>query len=359
LSELREYHLDTLLGRGDTSEVWAASNLGPAGFAVPVAVKTLSAHCARSPEHVRAFLNEARAVSYVHHPNVVKTHALVGENERYWLVMELVRGWTMRALLAAIEVARKGIPFRLALALARDACAGVQAIHAAGLVHRNLTPDNLMIATVGHLVVLDFGCASWQLAERVHFTPPAAALDRGYASPEILDGLPVDERTDVYSLGALLRRLVPPGPDVPFPLESIIQRALDPDPAQRLASVRQLEIALELVTFREGWMVTPSYVAAYLSDVLRGSPLPALPRAPAEKPPRVAAPAPAHMPAAPEAPLTLPPDEPVTAARAARRSRSDSLPPSRRLVGAGARASESPRRPPSQLGKTRIRLVRG
>jgi serine/threonine-protein kinase len=192
--------------------------------------------------------------------------------------MELVPGWPVRALLSAIDGCRQRIPIPVALSLARDAIRGVQAIHDAGLVHRNVAPDNLMVDSTGQLVVLDFGVATWQHAQRIRYTPPVDVLDPVYASPDLRARLPVDARTDVFSLGALLEELIPKDAEAPVALEAIIRRALDPDPARRFPSAQALEIALDLLAIREGWLVPQSYVSAYINDVLRSA-APAMQRA--------------------------------------------------------------------------------
>jgi serine/threonine protein kinase len=271
VSSVREHQLDALLHRGATSEIWQATRLGPNGFAVPVALKTLNDACRTAPEQVRGFLKEARAVSTVQHRNVVQVRELIFDHDRYWLSMELVAGWSVRELLSAIAESGERIPVPVALALARDTARGLQAIHDAGLVHRNIAPDNLLIASTGQLVVLDFGLAVWQQVQRVQFTPPVEVVEPVYASPELRARLPVDARTDVYSLGTLLDQLIPERASTPIALDAIIQRALDPDAARRFPSAQALEIALDLVSIREGWLMPPSYVSAYVSDVFRST----------------------------------------------------------------------------------------
>jgi serine/threonine protein kinase len=202
---------------------------------------------------------------------VIQVRDLICDHDRYWLSMELVSGWSMRALLSALEVADQRLPIPVALSLVRDAVRGVQAIHEAGLVHRNIAPDNLLISSTGQLVVIDFGFATWQHTQRIRFTPPVEVLDPRYSCPDLLSRLPVDERTDVFSLGALLHHLVPARSDAPIGLDAIIERALEADAARRFPSAQALEAALDLVSIREGWMVPPSYVSAYLDDVFRSS----------------------------------------------------------------------------------------
>ena len=272
-----DHQLETLLHRGTTSEVWRATRLGPNGFAVPVALKTLNETCAAAPDQVRNFLKESRAASSVQHPNVVQVRELIFDRNRYWISMELLSGWSVRALLSALESFRQPMPIPVALSLVRDAVRGLHAIHEAGLVHRNVAPDNLMIASTGQLVVLDFGLANWQHTQRIRFTPPVEVLDPVYSSPDLRARLPVDARTDVFSLGALLDQLIPQRADTPVALDAIIRRALDVDVARRFPSAQALEVAIDLVSIREGWMVPPSYVSAYLNDVFRST-APALAR---------------------------------------------------------------------------------
>src|SRR4051812_21646157 len=150
LSSIHDHQLEAILHRGTSSEIWRATRLGPNGFAVPVALKTLNETCAAVPELVRSFLKEARAASAVQHHNVAQIRELILDSNRYWLSMDLVVGWPMRMLLAELDDAGQQIPIPVALSLARDATRGVMAIHEMGLVHRNVSPDNLMVASAGH-----------------------------------------------------------------------------------------------------------------------------------------------------------------------------------------------------------------
>jgi hypothetical protein len=271
LPTVRDHQLETLLHRGATSEVWRASRLGPNGFAVPVALKTLNDASAGAEDLVRSFLKESRAASSVQHRNVVQVRELICcDHGRYWLSMELLSGWSMRELLAMLAAADQRLPIPVALSLVRDAVRGVQAIHEAGLVHRNIDPDNLML-TQG------FGFATWQHNQRIRYVPPVESLDPRFSSPDMIARLPVDARTDVFSLGALLHHLIPARGNAPLALDAIIERALEPDASRRFSSAQSLEAALDLVSIREGWLVPPSYVSAYLHDVFRAS-MPAIPR---------------------------------------------------------------------------------
>ncbi len=313
MQTVRDHRLESVIHTGAVSEIWSATRLGPSGFALPVVLKTLNDSCSVSAEHVRAIIKEARAASCVQHRNIVQLHDLILDRGRHWIAMELVRGWSLRELLSSTEATGDQIPVPVALSLARDAAQGLQAIHDAGLVHRNLTPDNLMVSSAGQLVLLDFGRATWQRPAPVAPGPPASD-----APPRA----PADPRADVLHLGAILDQMIRQRRDAPVALDAIIRRALDPDAGRRFPSARALETALDLVSIREGWLVTPSYVAAYLSDMFR-------PRALATPPPRAAA----HEPTRPAAVVTAPAADHASVRRAV-------LPRGRRgMVGVGATLS--------------------
>ncbi|MCE9575656.1 MAG: protein kinase [Deltaproteobacteria bacterium] len=258
---VRDHRLDALLHRGRHADVWAATRLGPGGFETPVALKILNATAAATPAQVRAFLAEASTAAAVSDRNVVQVRELICEHGSYAFSMERVRGWPLRALLASTS-ARHRVPIAIAIALVRDAARGLQAVHEAGLVHRHVTPDNLMIGRSGEVIVIDFGGAIPRGA-----IPPAELLDPIYASPLLRTHRPVDGRIDTYSLGALLDALIPRSPEVPLALRSIIARAIDPE--RTFVEPQALEVALDLVSIREGWLVPPAYVAAYASDLAR------------------------------------------------------------------------------------------
>jgi len=339
------HRLDTLISSGATSEVWSAVRVGPHGFAQPVALKTLVPARAQSQAHVRAFLQEARIASHVQHRSVVQVRDLLVQEDRHWLCMELVRGWSLQQLIAALKADGRTLPFEVAITLVREAASGLQAIHDAGLIHRHITPSNIMVSTSGHVVVLDFGCAAWQLSEQVRFTRPMVELEPSYASPQMLCGERVDARTDLYSLGAVLHELIfgepPSGPprssrsDVPVVVKDVITRSLERDAAARFGSAREVEMVLDLISFRHCWPITPSYVAAYLDEVLIRTERARLPPWPKVSVRDTDADAPAPLPPAPRVPARTPQGRIERDPRAAMRVRA-----------------------PSEASKTRVRLRR-
>lgn len=273
---LGRYRVLGPLGRGGMGEVYLAEDprLGRR-----VALKLLPAHVRDDADRLRRFAREARAASALSHPNVCVVHE-VGETAegRPFLAMEYVEGTSLRARLEAAREDGGRLPLAEAVAIAAQAAAGLAAAHAAGVIHRDVKPENLLVRPDGLVKVVDFG-----LAARMGPAPAAAdgeALERSehtaagvvlgtvpYMSPEQLRGYPLDGRTDVWSLGAVLYELVagqppfggatrsnvvvavlerePPAmadvaPEVPTALQATVARALRKDREARHASMAAL-----------------------------------------------------------------------------------------------------------------------
>lgn len=229
----------------------------------PVAIKLLAGGAGESELRER-FLREGRFAAQLSHPNVVAVYDTGEEDGNSYIVMELVDGPSL-----AEEIARRGaLPASEVSKLGRQACAGLAHAHAKGLVHRDVKPQNLLLAPGGTLKVADFGIAraaggSATLTEAGTLLGTAA-----YMAPEVVQGDPATAASDVYSLGAVLWELVagqpprraaslaelaaagpprPPSelvPDVPRELEDAIMRALAADPVHRPASAAELAAEL-------------------------------------------------------------------------------------------------------------------
>jgi TolB-like protein/tetratricopeptide (TPR) repeat protein/RIO-like serine/threonine protein kinase len=208
-------------------------------------------------------VREARALARVHHPNVVTVHGADVHDGRVGLWMELVRGQTLEGLLAL-----QG-PFGAAEAalIGQDLCNALAAVHAAGLVHRDVKTANVMRESGGRLVLMDFG--SGQLSQAV--APGQGAGTPLYLAPEVLTGGRATPQSDIYALGVLLYRLVTAEypieaasvdelreahergerrslydarPDLPKGFVAVVERALDADPQRRYPSVGEMQTAL-------------------------------------------------------------------------------------------------------------------
>jgi eukaryotic-like serine/threonine-protein kinase len=213
-TRLGPYEVLGLVGAGGMGEVYRARDprLGR-----EVAVKVLPSLLASDPERLARFEREARAVAALNHPNIltvfdVGTQAPDDGAAIPYVVTELLEGETLRE-----TVSRRAPSQRQVLAFAVQVAHGLEAAHAKGIVHRDLKPENVFVTTDGRLKVLDFGLAklvdrqTTDSGEATEASPTGAGQvlgTVGYMSPEQVRGLPVDHRTDVFSLGVVLYELL-------------------------------------------------------------------------------------------------------------------------------------------------------
>jgi WD40 repeat protein len=253
------YEIREMLGRGGMGDVYRAFDLK---LRVDVALKTVRAEDVRD-EPARALIRrEVRAAREVISPNVCRIFDLVDQNGLELLSMEYIDGTTLRDVLRT----RGPLPLSEAREIASQFLSGLEAIHQAGLVHRDVKPENVMISRTGRVVVMDFGIAkgtSEQPSRLVSGTP-------AYMAPEQARGADVDARADVFSAGLVLAEMVSVGgpesrtaleafwrgvretpPQIPEgPWAPVLQRALACDPEARFPAIRALAHALEQVTSR-------------------------------------------------------------------------------------------------------------
>jgi tetratricopeptide (TPR) repeat protein len=199
------YRLVERLAAGGMGEVWRAWD---GRLKRPVAVKHILPHILDQPGARERFRREAEAGARLTHPAVVQIYDLVESPEGDWLVMELVVGKTLRQLLSAGPLA-----LRSALQWGSEIAGGLAAAHAEGILHRDLKAGNVMITAAGHAKVLDFGIARSLSpggpVQEVTLSQPGMVVGTSYAmSPEQILGLPLDARSDLFSLGSLLYEML-------------------------------------------------------------------------------------------------------------------------------------------------------
>ncbi len=229
--------LGHLIARGGMAEVWEAHD---ATLDRDVAVKILHTHLADDPEFVSRFKREAFTVARLSHPNVVAVFDTGIEQTENgitlaYLVMELIRGKSLRAM------TQSGLTTHQAVAFTIEAADGLDYAHRQGLVHRDIKPANLLVTPEGRVKVVDFGIAKAVLDERHHgedLTQAGAILGTAkYLAPEQVEGDTVDARTDIYSLGVVLYEMAcgqPPfqgGNDLSTALKHVRE---DPRPPRQL-----------------------------------------------------------------------------------------------------------------------------
>jgi len=204
------YRILSVLGAGGMGEVYLARD---ERLERNVALKILPPAFAEDPERMRRFVGEAKAVSALNHPNILTIHEIGEEGGHHYLATELVVGATLRE-----RIAEGPLALGEAVAIAAQVAAALAAAHAAGIVHRDVKPENVMVRADGLVKVLDFGLAKAGVAAtldpegetlEVPHTRPGVVLGTiAYMSPEQSRGKPVDGRTDLWSLGVVLYEML-------------------------------------------------------------------------------------------------------------------------------------------------------
>ena len=293
-TRLGRYELLVPIARGGMARVWAARLHGQRGFQKLVAIKTILPHLAEEPEFERMFLDEARIASGVHHPNVCEIYELGEEKRTLYLVMEWVNGDSLSRVLRSTGKTEP-VDSRVVARIVADACAGLHAAHeltdedgrSLGVVHRDLSPHNILLTADGTAKVADFGVA--KALGQLHEATSAGQLKGkiAYMAPEQVTGAAIDRRSDVFSLGCVLyeattgqrpfrgdgdhqvMHAVLKGEfaaptsllrQYPQELERIVMRALSPQPILRYPTAERMRFALEEFLAR-GQLVTQSNVA--------------------------------------------------------------------------------------------------
>ena len=269
--QLGPYRIEALIGCGGMGEVFRARDTR---LNRTVAIKILPRDKVADTERKRRFLQEARAASALNHANIVTVHDISSDNDIDYLVMEYVRGKTLKELIPA-----HGLSFQNVCMYGMQAASALASAHAARIIHRDIKPANIMVTPEAQVKVLDFGLAKLaSAAESSEERSVVAQTTRGvlmgtvsYMSPEQTRGEPLDARSDIFSLGSVLYQATtgtlpfrgpgilatmqeiasvdPPAPGevrpgVPRSLDEIILRCLRKDLTQRFQTMGEVEAAL-------------------------------------------------------------------------------------------------------------------
>lgn len=294
------YVLLERIGVGGMAEVFRASARGAEGFERPIAIKRILPSLASDEDFVRMFVDEAKIAVQLQHPNIVQIFDLGRDGDEYFIAMELVHGKDLRAILDRVSSEGRTVPLAVALHIAMKVCEALHHAHCAVshggrslcVVHRDVTPQNVLVSYDGEVKVTDFGLA--KAAGRA--TQTQAGVVKGklaYMAPEAFAGLAVDHRSDVFGVGILLwemlsgRRLflgasdletiekarlaiVPPlrsaDPSIPAEVERIVRTALARDREQRYQTAEALHDELEAFTYGHQEFLTTAALASWLRE---------------------------------------------------------------------------------------------
>ena len=270
--KISHYRILEKLGAGGMGEVYLAEDMK---LGRKIAIKILSEEFTTNKDRLHRFEQEASAASNLNHPNILTIHEVGVDDGRHYIATEFIDGVTLRRKLAAAHLETPEI-----LDIAMQVASALEEAHAAGIVHRDIKPDNIMVRRNGYVKVLDFGLA--KLTEAIDRTPSDGEAatrvlvhtDAGvvmgtshYMSPEQARGKPVDARSDIWSLGVVIYEMIagrtpfegetstdvivaitqkepPPlarfAPDVPAELDWIVMKALRKDRDERYQTVKEL-----------------------------------------------------------------------------------------------------------------------
>jgi serine/threonine-protein kinase len=292
------YLLCDVIASGGMATVHLARLVGPEGFSRTVAIKQLYHHFARDQEFVAMFLDEARILSRIRHPNVVAPLDVIVLDGELFIVMEYVHGASLAELM---EASAGPIPPRIVSAVVGQMLLGLHAAHEAtaesgeplSIVHRDVSPHNVLVGGDGIARVVDFGIA--KAHSRARTTGDGSIKGKlGYMAPEQLRNQPVDRRTDLFTSGTVLwealtgqrlfladnvaglfdklvntdTRLSSSDLSLPAELEQVVSRALALDPAERIATARELAVELERAVPPASTLETSAWVESLVGPML-------------------------------------------------------------------------------------------
>ncbi len=271
---LGRYRLGERLGRGGLGEVFAAETDGPDGFRKRVVIKRIRSALIENAEVLRRFVDEAKLVAGLSHGNIVQVLDFAEDGGERFIVMEYVDGCSVDALLTSPSAPKEGIGLAELLYVVESVCAALHYAHVAHqrpgalpLVHRDVTPANVLLSKAGVVKLADFGIAASAGVRDASGTPT-------FAAPEQLAGEPVDVRADVYSVGQLMKFMLKHVPaselaalDDAHVLADIARKASSKAIDERYADVELLRQDLE--RWRAGHSIphAPGRLASWVSQV--------------------------------------------------------------------------------------------
>jgi hypothetical protein len=270
-----------------------------------VVLKEIRPELAGDAELSKMFLDEARLIASLNHPNIVRIYDVGRRHGLPFMALEWLEGWDLRTIEDELTARKRFLDLKVALRLMADAARGLHAAHTARnddgqplrLVHRDVSPHNLFVTTEGSLKLLDFGIAKSSVQSKV----TAANMIKGkfaYMSPEQLDGFPIDARTDIFALGINLHELlsgkslfgrhnpvdardaivagrihppVRPSESLPPDVVAVAMHALERDPSMRFQTACEMADAVDAVMQEHGWGIAPSEIAGVMGQLFAGS----------------------------------------------------------------------------------------
>jgi serine/threonine-protein kinase len=284
--------------------VWLARMTGKHGFERLVALKTILASYGSDRQFCDMFLDEARIAAQIDHENVARILEIGEDRGVLYHAMELIDGESLRKLYRDIRSVNAPFPLAVALRIAADTCAGLSAVHELrdpqgvplDVVHRDISPQNILVSLRGTVKLIDFGVAKARQRRTEETTAGTLKGKLEYMAPEQARGEQIDRRADVYAVGAVLYELLagepvrkteegrqllalhelmtgapyePLHPSIPLPVRALVDRALARDPSERYRTADEMRHALEHAMVAIGQQATTDDVANVLAHFSR------------------------------------------------------------------------------------------
>jgi len=304
LGRIGKYELLKRLAVGGMAEVFLARQTGPHGFEKMVVIKKILPHLAAQETFVRMFLDEARIAARFNHPNITQIYELGEHGHTLYIAMEHVHGKDLKALVRRCAQIKQRIPVEHVVKICSQILDGLHFAHtradpdgaAGGVVHRDVTPHNIIVSFEGGVKLLDFGIA--KARSQISTTLPGQLKGKfAYMSPEQCLSSDVDRRSDVFSVGIVMYELltgtrlfkrdldvetvraitddqVPPvraiRPELEEELEQILERALERRREHRYQTAQEMQVALEDFLINKGLKSNSVLLSRFISQLFAG-----------------------------------------------------------------------------------------
>jgi len=300
MARATRYHVVSKIAHGGMAEIFLALQKGEQGFQKPVVLKRILPSLAADPKFVRMFVDEAHIASRLNHSNLVQVLDLGRAGNQYFLVLEFVDGWSLEQIRRRAQQAKLKLPIPLALTIVGSLCRGLAYVHTRerngqplGIIHRDVTPQNVLISQQGEVKLADFG-----IAKAVGKSEKSATgVIKGkfaYMSPEQSTAGQLDARSDLFSVGTVLyllvtgrkpfdgptdadvlmqvRRAKPAKPssvvkDLNADVERLINRALRGDRDKRWQSAEQMADKIDAILVKLGQPSGPAPLKRWLETL--------------------------------------------------------------------------------------------
>jgi len=300
-----QYVLEEHIATGGMAQVYKARMLGLEGFQKTVAIKRILPHLTNNEEFVKMFVDEAKLAAQLNHPNIIHIYDLGKIERSHYIAMEYIEGRDLRSILDECRNRGVGIPVPLALHIAHSLAGALDYAHKKrdfdnrdlGLVHRDVSPQNVLISSVGEIKLCDFGIA--KAASKASHTRAGALKGKlQYMSPEQAWGKDIDHRSDVFSLGLVLYEMLtahkvftgdselsileqvrnpevaPPStllPVIPAEIDRIVLKALNSERTGRYQTALDLQREFEAVLKSHGWEPDTASLVGFIGELESGA----------------------------------------------------------------------------------------